>query len=353
MKSIILGIETSCDETSAALWMDDFLTAERTSTQILHSQYGGVVPELASRAHEQLLAAAVRGVCEDAGISLHDLTAVAVTAGPGLAGALLVGLSFAKGLALAARIPLIGVNHLEGHLWSAAAAGLTVECPFLALIISGGHTLMVKVAGFNDYQVLGATKDDAAGELLDKTGRLLGYPFPAGAYLDRDKINYDGLRKGASPLHFPRARIAGEPLSFSFSGLKTAVLYYLRRNYSLQEGKYQLTEPERQAISAGIMEAVGDILISGLEAAFEDSDLRGLAVSGGVAASRYLSSRFQEFAFRQGIIFQAPPVNLCTDNAAMIAYVGRRRLQRGESSPLDLSLNPSAGLEPFSNQCYK
>ncbi|MFH0765894.1 MAG: tRNA (adenosine(37)-N6)-threonylcarbamoyltransferase complex transferase subunit TsaD [Calditrichota bacterium] len=348
MKSAVLGIETSCDETSAALWVDDSLAAERTTTQLLHSQYGGVVPELASRAHEQLLAPAVRGVCEDAGLSMRDLTAVAVTNGPGLAGALLVGLSFAKGLALTAGIPLLGVNHLEGHLWSATASGQQVECPFLALLISGGHTMMVKVRAFGEYQVLGGTRDDAAGELLDKTGRMMGYPFPAGANLDRDRLLYDRSAKQSPIPRFPRARIADDPLSFSFSGLKTAVLYYMRRNYNMQDGKFQLDDQERVAISAGIMDAVGDILINGLEAAFNGPELRGLVVAGGVAASRYLTSRFQEFTSRRGIAFWAPPFNLCTDNAAMIAYVGRRRLQRGESSPLDLSLNPTASLESFS-----
>ena len=184
MQQVILGIETSCDETGAALLVDGKIAADRTTTQILHEEHGGVVPELASRAHIRLLTPAVEGVLEDTGMRFEDIDAVAATYGPGLAGALLVGVSHAKGLAKGLNIPFVGINHLEGHLWSPELTYGKLPLPFLALIISGGHTLMIEVSEFGSYRRLGGTHDDAAGELFDKVGRMLGFSFPAGADLD-------------------------------------------------------------------------------------------------------------------------------------------------------------------------
>jgi len=337
---IILGIETSCDETAAALLVDGEVVTDRTTTQLLHEEYGGVVPELASRAHEQLLMPAVEGVLNDTGLDVADIEAVAVTYGPGLAGALLVGVSFAKGLAGALDIPFIGVNHLEGHLWSfelETHGELTL--PFLGMIISGGHTLTVGVNGLGDYVKLGSTHDDAVGELFDKVGRMLGYSFPAGAALDRDAMNFHG-----KPVQFPRARIKGDPLGFSFSGIKTSVLYYLRERYELGPNGFKISLSERTTISAGLMEAVADMLVSGLETAYDTDKFQALVISGGVASSRFLRLRFTQFAESRGIPLFIPPPEHCTDNGAMIAYAGYLRLKAGFSSPLDLPVDPAATL---------
>ena len=371
---VVLGIETSCDETAAALLIDGRIVADCTTTQLLHKEYGGVVPELASRAHERLLMSAVQEVLEEAGKTVNDIGAVAVTHGPGLAGALLVGMSFAKGLAEARQIPFIGVNHLEGHLWGAEITHGKLPLPFLGMIISGGHTMTVGVRGLGEYVKLGETHDDAAGELLDKVGRMMGYGFPAGESLDRDacttttqdqimnkdeqdKQDYSNhimniltilVKKEGIPnksrLLFPRARIKGDPLGFSFSGLKTAVLYYLREKYERGAEGYTIPDVERIDISTAIMEAVSDMLINGLAAAWETDDYRALVVSGGVASSRYLRTRWEIFAAENNISLLIPPPEHCTDNGAMIAYTGYLRLQAGFTSALDLSIDPSASL---------
>ncbi|NQT35221.1 tRNA (adenosine(37)-N6)-threonylcarbamoyltransferase complex transferase subunit TsaD [bacterium] len=345
---VVLGIETSCDETAAALLIEGRIVADCTTTQLLHKEYGGVVPELASRAHERLLMSAVQEVLDEAKITVKDIGAVAVTRGPGLAGALLVGMSFAKGLVTARQIPFIGVNHLEGHLWGAEITHGKLPLPFLGMIISGGHTMTVGVNGLGRYEKLGETHDDAAGELLDKVGRMMGYGFPAGESLDRDAMScqptprhYDTTTPA---LRFPRARIKGDPLGFSFSGLKTAVLYYLREKYERRAIGYMIPDAERIGISTAIMEAVSDMLINGLATAWETDDYRALVVSGGVASSRYLRIRLEQFAAENDIPLLIPPPRHCTDNGAMIAYTGYLRLQAGFTSKLDLSIDPSASL---------
>lgn len=336
---VVLGVETSCDETAAALLVDGKVVADRTTTQLLHEEYGGVVPELASRAHERLLMPAVEGVLSDAGLQIADIEAVAVTSGPGLAGALLVGVSFTKGLAGALDIPLIGVNHLEGHLWSFEMTHGELPLPFLGVIISGGHTLTVGVNGFGNYIKLGATHDDAVGELFDKVGRMLGYSFPAGAALDRDSMNFHG-----KPVQFPRARVRSDPFGFSFSGIKTSVLYYLRERYELGPNGFKISPSERATVSAGLMEAVADMLVSGFETAYDTDKFQALVISGGVASSRFLRLRFRQFAESRGIPLIIPPPEHCTDNGAMIAYTGYLRLRAGFSSPLDLPVDPAATL---------
>jgi len=341
---VILGIETSCDETAAALLINGRIVADRTTRQLLHERYGGVVPELASRAHERLLTDAVEGVMRDASVKTDDIEAVAATYGPGLAGALLVGLSFAKGLAAGLGVPFLGVNHIEGHLWSAELTAGPLPLPFLGLVASGGHTLTVGVHGFGRYNRLGATRDDAAGELFDKVGRLLGYGFPAGEAIDKEAMDYNG-----DPVRFPRARLSDDPLGFSFSGLKTAVLYYLRSRYKSGKSGFELTTEVRASVAAGIMEAVADMLATGLSNACDLADYRALVVSGGVAASRFLRERFSGFAAERGLPLFIPPPEHCTDNGSMIAYAGYRRFNGGWESPLDLSVDPGADL--CSNHC--
>lgn len=335
----VLGIETSCDETAAALWDGNRVLSYRTTTQVLHEQYGGVVPELASRAHEKLLIGAVEGVLEDVGFSIGKVDAVAVTYGPGLAGALLVGVSFAKGIASAASIPLIGVNHLEGHVWSSQIRGVELPIPFLCLLISGGHTYLIGVEEFGRYRLIGGTRDDAAGELFDKVGRMIGFHFPAGQSIDKDALSFKG-----ESIRFPRSRLSGDPCGFSFSGLKTAVLYYLRERFTQGEEGFDLTVDQRQSVSAGLMEAVGDMLVSGLSAALENENYKAIAVAGGVAASQVLRKRFAIVASQRNLPLFIPPLSLCTDNGAMIAYVGFRRLVAGQSSPFNLAVDPRLDL---------
>ena len=336
---IILGLETSCDETAAALLVDGREVADRTTRQLLHEQYGGVVPELASRAHERLLALAVRGVLNDSRIDLSELSAIAVTSGPGLAGGLLVGLSFAKGLTTGLGIPLIGVNHLEGHIWAGELTGEKLPLPFLALVVSGGHTLLLKVTKFGQYEKLGSTRDDAAGELFDKVGRLLGFHFPAGPALDKDAIEFMGV-----PIRFPRAKLTDDPYGFSFSGVKTAILYHLRENYTQVDGIFQLTEEQRKAISAGLMATVGDMLVSAIGNAFSHDDYKAVVIGGGVSASRFLRVKFQKFSEEHSVPLIIPPMRFCTDNGSMIAYAGWKRFLAGNFSQPDLSINPAANL---------
>lgn len=353
---IVLGIETSCDETGAALFVDGKIVADRTTTQLLHEKYGGVVPELASRAHMRLIAPAVKGVLEDGGVAVDELDVVGATYGPGLAGALLVGVSYAKGLAGALDIPFIGINHLEGHLWAAEMMFGELKTPFMALIISGGHTLMIEVCSFGIYKKLGGTHDDAVGELFDKTGRMLGFPFPAGALLDDDTIRFHEMKEAGdihdNPIRFPRAKVKKDKLGFSFSGLKTAVLYYLREKYSnpketLQtrsnEMQFSIPEHDRIAISAAIMEAVSDMLINGLASAWNNR-YKALVVSGGAASSKFLRSNLINFARERDIPLIIPPPEHCTDNGAMIAWIAHRHFCKGNTSLLNLQVDPSASL---------
>ena len=335
-KSVILGIETSCDETAAALIVDGCITADCTTRQVIHELYGGVVPELASRAHERLLARAVEAVLRDSGLEISTITGIAVTVGPGLAGSLLVGLAFAKGLSNALSVPLIGVNHLEGHIWSPELQHKDIPTPFLALLVSGGHTIMVRVVDFGRYKIIGSTRDDAVGELFDKVGRMLGFTFPAGEAIDLEACTH----KGAS-LQLPRARISDDPLGFSFSGLKTAVLYYLQGKYSGTSDGFDLPGEDRPAICAGLMETVGDMLVRGIGNAVEAGDYRALVISGGVSASRYLRKRFDAFAIEQSLPLFIPDPCHCTDNGSMIAYAGFRRLTMGQFSPQNIEINPS------------
>ncbi len=335
----VLGIETSCDETAAAIYGNGKILADCIIRQIVHEEYGGVVPELASRAHEKLLAAAVDEVLRKSRLEINDLDGAAVTYGPGLAGALLVGVAFAKGLAAGAGLKLIGVNHLEAHLWSAELQYSDIPTPFLAYIISGGHTLLVYVAGFREYQVLGSTQDDAVGELFDKTGRMMGINYPAGSSIDAY-----ALKNNSKTVEFPRARVKNDKYGFSFSGLKTAVLYYLKANFKMQGESFDLNESEKESICAGLMASVADMLIRAAELAFTDFEARALVITGGVSASKFLRNRFQKFTENIGAPLFIPSINLCTDNGAMVAYLGDRLYRKGHFSDLSLPVEPSLTL---------
>ncbi len=327
---LTLGIETSCDETSAAVVCGETESLSNiVYTQAgLHARYGGVVPEVASRNHVVKLPYIVRDALDAARVEARDLSLVAATYGPGLVGPLLVGVSHAKGMAFALGVPFVGVNHLEGHLFGHRLHRPDFEPPFMALIVSGGHTALVDVTRYGEYRVVGSTVDDAAGEALDKIGKMVGIGYPAGAEIDR--LASIGNPK-AIPL--PRPMNDSTGFDFSFSGLKTAVLYYLRKS----------PREKREDIAASVLASVVDILTKkGLEATWRFHRTK-LVVVGGVAANQHLRERLVRDGEKRGIEVSFPPLSLCTDNAAMIAAAGAfRHLSLGESHPL--SLTPDASL---------
>ena len=323
----VLGIETSCDETAIAVVEDGrrILSSVVSSQVELHAEYGGVVPELASRRHVEAMIPVLDEAIAGTACRLEDIDAVAVTHGPGLAGALLVGLNFAKALAYAMSRPLVAINHLEGHIY---AAWLERErgprFPLLALIVSGGHSDVVLMEGHGRYRRLGETVDDAAGEAFDKVARLLGLGFPGGPAIDR----LASATAHSPPAHLPRARLA-RPYDFSFSGLKTKVQRIVRG----EEGE----APPAAELAAAFQESVVDSLVTKAVQAARDHGASEIVLAGGVAANSLLRSSLAE---RSPLPVVVPPQALCTDNGAMIAAAGWRRLQAGETAPLDLDVEP-------------
>jgi N6-L-threonylcarbamoyladenine synthase len=326
---LILGIETSCDETAAAVVEDGrVIRSSVVSSQVdLHAQYGGVVPEVASRAHVDLVVPVVADALVEAGVELRDVDAVAACHGPGLAGALLVGVSAAKALALVARVPYVGVNHLEGHLYAGWLEQPDLPTPMAVLLVSGGHTMVVAVDGPGEYRVLGETVDDAAGEAFDKVARFLGLGYPGGPVIDR-------LARGGDPaaIAFPRA-MPGE-LAASFSGLKTAVVQYVRANPDFRVAD----------VAASFQEAVVDQLLEKLALGADAVDAASLVLGGGVAANSRLRTRVQELADATGRAAFLPPLALCTDNAAMIAATAHHRLAADGPTSLGAGIDPSLRL---------
>jgi N6-L-threonylcarbamoyladenine synthase len=328
---IVLGIETSCDDTSAAVVTDEFaILSNVVASQEEHASFGGVVPELASRAHTRLLVPVIRIALERAGHNLKTLDGVAVTHGPGLLGSLLVGVSLAKALAYGANLPLIGVNHLEGHIWSGLhIAPSLLSVPFLALIVSGGHSEIVLVRGFGEYEHLGGTQDDAAGEAYDKVAKLLGLGYPGGPEVERLAREANGGGK----IQFPVATTDGR-YDLSFSGLKTAV-----RNHLAQ---YPTRTPaERAEVAHAFQEALTTALVSRLLAALEDHPVEHVVLCGGVARNGRLRARLAEALERRRVAFIVPPGELCTDNGAMIGFVGSLLLRRGRRAPPALAASAS------------
>ncbi|MCL2350273.1 MAG: tRNA (adenosine(37)-N6)-threonylcarbamoyltransferase complex transferase subunit TsaD [Defluviitaleaceae bacterium] len=332
---VILGIETSCDETSAAVVIGGgFIASNIIYSQIdIHRPHGGVVPEIASRDHVKKIDQVVQKALDEAGVKLGDITAVAATYGPGLVGALLVGLNFAKALAFAADKPFIGVNHIEGHIASAYLENKGFAPPFVALVVSGGHSHLVHVKDYKDFEVLGGTHDDAPGEAFDKVARVLGLPYPGGVEIDR-------LAKQGNPaaIAFPRAWL-GDTLDFSFSGVKSSVLNHLN-------AAKMKNEPINSAdIAASFQEAVTEVLTKKAITACQTTGCKSLAVVGGVACNTRLRQLLTKACTQEGIRLHIPPPSLCTDNAAMIAAAAHHNLTTKNLSPLSLNAAPSLSLK--------
>ena len=332
---LVLGIESSCDETAAALVDGNRrIAAQRIASQDAeHAPFGGVVPEIAARAHAERLAPMIEGVLQDADVSLTDLDAIAATAGPGLIGGVMVGLVSAKALAMASDVPLIAVNHLEGHALSPRLADETLEFPYALLLVSGGHCQILRVDGVGEYRRLATTIDDALGEAFDKTAKILGLGFPGGPAVERMAKEGDS---SAVPLPRPM-KGSGEP-HFSFAGLKSAVLR------AHESGTYQSAD-----IAASFQQAAIDCVVDRLSIALAKmQDCRTLVVAGGVAANASVRSALVELAASHGMRFTAPPPKLCTDNAAMIAWAGIERLALKDFAPdpLDISARPRWPLDP-------
>jgi N6-L-threonylcarbamoyladenine synthase len=315
---LILGIESSCDETGVALYDSETgLLGHALHTQVaMHADYGGVVPELASRDHIRRVVPLLRQSLAASGRTFADIDAVAYTQGPGLAGALLVGAAFAAGLATALGVPTLPVHHLEGHLLSPLLSRDPPTFPFVALLVSGGHTQLMRVAGVGDYQLLGETLDDAAGEAFDKSAKLLGLGYPGGPALAK-------LAEGGRPeaVKLPRPMLKSGDLDFSFSGLKTAVLTRVQAGIA--------DEQERADIARGVQDAIVDVLVAKAMLAIKNSGLKRLVVAGGVGANRELRQRLDARAAKAGVRVHYPELEFCTDNGAMIALAGALRLQAG------------------------
>lgn len=328
----ILGIESSCDETAAAVYTDDGLQSNIIASQAVHEQYGGVVPELASRAHHKTIWHTVQQALDEGNTSLSDIDAIAVTQGPGLMGSLLVGLCFAKGLCLSRNISLIGVNHMDAHIY-ANFIDEQPDYPFVSLTVSGGHTQLVHVTAPFEHQQLGQTRDDAAGEAFDKIGKILGLPYPAGPVID------ERSQHGDPNFHaFPQAMLDND-FEFSFSGLKTSVKYFLED----QNNQEQFLEDHLDDICASVSHAITEVLIKKLRNAIEHTGVKTIALAGGVSANSMLRNKANELAKETGCELYIPKLAYCTDNAAMIAITGYMMADREMYS--DMNLKPFANLK--------
>jgi N6-L-threonylcarbamoyladenine synthase len=331
---IVLGLETSCDETSAAIvTADGKVLANEIYSQIAqHQQYGGVVPELASRAHIEHIEAVTQAALDKANLTIENIDAIAVTSGPGLIGGLIVGVMFAKGLSASTGKPLIGVNHLEGHALTTRLTDNT-EFPFLLLLVSGGHCMFAIVEGVGKYQVIGRTIDDALGEAFDKTGKMMGLPYPAGPIVEKRAKNGNPHR-----FKFPQPLVKEAGCDFSFSGLKTAIL---REVTALGN----LTDQDVDDVCASFQYTAAEIILNRTRNAIEQFRAKypqgkNFVISGGVSANKYIGDKLRTLLDEYYMQFYAPPLKLCTDNAAMIAWAGIERLQLGQSD--NLSLSPKA-----------
>lgn len=332
---LLLAIESSCDDTAAAVVRGSRLLSSVVSSQLAHEKFGGVVPEVASRAHQRMIVPVVEQALREADVSRDELEGVLVTEGPGLSGSLMVGVSFAKAMALGLGVPLVGVNHIEGHIYSVFTEREGPAFPYLCLVVSGGHTQLMLVKDALEDQLLGKTRDDAAGEAFDKIAKLLDLGYPGGPLIDRL------AKPGDSSFHrFPRSRPA--KYDFSFSGLKTSVLYFL--NQLSDEDRRALYDDHLPDLCAAVQAAIVDVLTAALEEAIEEYRVGHVAIVGGVSANSGLRERGAEIAERRNVRLHLPDLRFCTDNAAMIATAGSIKFQRGVASPLTLTANPSLSL---------
>ena len=330
----VLGIETSCDETAVALYdSEQGLLAHRLFSQVaMHAEYGGVVPELAARDHIRKLVPLIRDLLREAGLILNDIDGVAYTKGPGLAGALLVGASLGQSLAWGLGVPAVGVHHMEGHLLAPMLEPQRPQFPFLALLVSGGHTLLADVTGVGEYTILGESLDDAVGEAFDKTAKLLGLPYPGGPSVSR--AAEQGI---AGRFRFPRPMTDRPGLDFSFSGLKT---FTLTTAHELEDEQNRLDEQDIADIALAFQDAATDTLVIKAKRAIKKTGRHQLVVAGGVGANRSLREKLAIMAEQEQAEVFFPRLEFCTDNGAMIAYVGCLRLQAGESDANDVSVRP-------------
>lgn len=324
----LLAIESSCDETAAAVVENGrhVLSSVINSQMEEHRQYGGVVPEIASRRHTENIIAVIQKALNDASVCLEEIDGIAVTYAPGLIGALLVGVNFAKGLVLATQKPLIPVHHIRGHIAANYIAHPELEPPFLCLVVSGGHSHLIEVLGYTKFRIIGRTRDDAAGEAFDKAARAMGFPYPGGVFLDQ------AARQGDPSVYkLPRPKVEGSPYDFSFSGLKTAVVNLLHN--ASQKGE----TVEINNLAASFQQAVVEILSSRFLAAAEQFGYKKLVIAGGVSANSGLRKRMEDECKRRGYALYQPPLSLCGDNAAMIGAQGYYEFLAGHTAGLDLN----------------
>ena len=323
---MILGIESSCDETAAAICNNGNILSSIVSSQQIHKDFGGVVPEVASREHERLLNYSVEKALDDAEIALSDLDGIGVTQGPGLAGTLLTGVCFAKGLSQSLNIPILGINHLEAHIYANFLTDPTLTYPLVCLLVSGGHTQLWLVKEMGDYELLGESRDDAAGEAFDKGARILGLDYPGGPAIEKMAHNGD-----SKSIDFPRAFYKDESLEFSFSGLKTSLLYFMEK----KDKSVVLAD-----IAASYQKAILDVLVSKLSMAVKRKDVRTCVIAGGVAANNELRSMVKK-TIGDKISVLYPESALCTDNAAMVAYLSELYMEKGITSLIDFDVSPN------------
>jgi len=328
----VIGVESSCDETSVAIITDNVLTANLISSQDFHKKYGGVVPELSSRAHLQIVTSLVKDALAKSNLKLNDIDVICATAGPGLIGALLVGLTFGKGLAYSLHKPFIPVNHIEGHIFSGFLMDDKPEFPFLAIVVSGGHTLLLLVNSFTEIKKLGSTVDDAAGEAFDKVAKMLGMGYPGGP-----KIQSSSEQGDSTKINFPVAELDNQ-YDFSFSGLKTSVLRFIQKNYPDKK----IPETDLKDIAASFQSAVIKALIRNTQRALGNYNVNSISLVGGVAANKFIREAFKKTAEKYEKKIVIPELEFCGDNAAMIAFHGQKLFESGEV--FNLNYPPFPGL---------
>lgn len=333
----ILAIESSCDETSASVIQDTVILSNVIHSQVFHERFGGVVPELASRAHLNRISQITKQSLDEAKINIEDIDALAVTTQPGLVGSLIVGSNFAKGLAIKYNLPLIPVNHIEGHIFSACIQEPELDFPFITLVVSGGHTALFLVESYNTYSLLGTTRDDAAGEAFDKIASMFGLDYPGGPLID--KFSKNGNPKS---YEFPRSMIGSGDFDFSFSGLKTSVRYFLAKNFP--KGINNEVVPD---LCASVQQAIIDVLVKKTIDAAIKYNVNRIVIGGGVSANSQLRKQMFDFASLKRISVTVPDMSYCIDNAAMIAFLAEKRLdESGKSSFMNLKFTVNATFIP-------